>query len=36
LILPTTSWPKIRAHESRVLAAVEALRPGDVVELKFS
>jgi hypothetical protein len=36
LILPTTSWPRIRARESQVLAAVNALRPGDVVELKFS
>ena len=36
LVLPTTSWPKIRAHEAEVVTAVSALRPGDVVELNFS
>ena len=36
LVLPTTSWPKIRAHEAEVVAAVSALRPSDVVELNFS
>jgi hypothetical protein len=36
LVLPTTSWPKIRDHEAQVVAAVNALRAGDVVELKFS
>jgi hypothetical protein len=36
LILPTTSWPKIRDHEAQVVAAVNALRAGDVVELNFS
>jgi hypothetical protein len=35
LILPTTSWPKIRPHQVLVAAAVDNLRPGDVVELKF-
>src|SRR5262245_55770921 len=35
LVLPTTSWPKIQVHEERVSAAVDALRPGDFVELKF-
>jgi hypothetical protein len=35
LVLPTTSWPKIRAHEADVAAAVNALRPGDFVELNF-
>ena len=35
LILPTTSWPKIRPHQALVAAAVDNLRPGDVVELKF-
>jgi hypothetical protein len=32
LVLPTTSWPKIRAQ---ILTAVNALRPGDVVQLTF-
>jgi hypothetical protein len=36
LVLPTTSWPKIRDHEAQVAAAVNALRAGDVVELNFS
>ena len=36
LVLPTTSWPKIRAHEAQVVDAVNVLRPGDVIELNFS
>jgi hypothetical protein len=36
LILPTTSWPKVQAQLTRVTAAVDALRPGDFVELNFS
>ena|ERR1700691_2484312 len=36
LIVPTTSWPTIRIHELQVVAAVDALRAGDVVELSFS
>jgi hypothetical protein len=36
LVLPTTSWPKIRIHEAQVVAAVNALRAGDVVALDFS
>ena len=35
LVLPATSWPKIRAHAAQVVAAVNALRAGDVVELNF-
>jgi len=35
LILPTTSWPGIRTHQAPVVAAVDKLRPGDVVELQF-
>jgi hypothetical protein len=35
LILPTTSWPKIRLHQALVAAAVDNLQPGDVVALKF-
>ena len=35
LVLPTTSWPKIQPHEKRVSATVNALRPGDFVELTF-
>ncbi len=36
LVLPTTSWPKIRLHEAEIVAAVNTLRPGDFVELNFS
>jgi hypothetical protein len=36
LILPTTSWPTIRIHEAQVVAAVDTLHVGDVVELSFS
>jgi predicted nuclease of predicted toxin-antitoxin system len=36
LILPTTNWPKLRAHQALVAAAVERLSPGDVVELNFT
>ena len=36
LVLPTTSWPSIRAHEAQVAGAVNALRPGDFAELTFS
>src|SRR5258708_14962153 len=36
LVLPTTSWPKIQAHLPKVATAVNALRPGDFVELNFS
>jgi hypothetical protein len=36
LVLPTTSWPKIRVHEAKILAAINALQPGAFVELQFS
>jgi hypothetical protein len=36
LVLPTTSWPKIQAHEAQIVAAVNALRPSDFAELNFS
>ena len=36
LVLPTTSWPKLRDHEAQIVAAVNALRAGDVMELSFS
>ena len=35
LVLPTTSWPKIEAHEAQVVAAINALRAGDFVEPNF-
>jgi hypothetical protein len=36
LVLPTTSWPIIQAHAKQIVAAVDALRPGDFVQLTFS
>src|SRR2546423_1108061 len=36
LVLPTTSWPKIRAHEVRIIASIDALRAGEISELTFS
>jgi predicted nuclease of predicted toxin-antitoxin system len=35
LVLPTTNWPELRMQEASIAAAVNALRPGDFVELKF-
>src|SRR5215470_17200064 len=31
LVLPTTSWPQIQAHIGQIVAAVDALNPGDLV-----
>jgi hypothetical protein len=36
LVLPTTSWPMIQLHLPKVTAAIDALHPGDFVELVFS
>ena len=36
IVLPTTSWPRILAHEEQVVAAINALRPAEIVELNFS
>jgi hypothetical protein len=36
LVLPTTSWPRIRFHQAKVLAAVNALQPGACIELEFA
>jgi hypothetical protein len=35
LVLPTTSWPEIQRHKNNVAEAVNALKPGDFVELRF-
>lgn len=35
LVLPTTSWPKIRAHIAQVVAAVSEVGPGELRELTF-
>ena len=36
LVLPTTNWPEIRINEQQAVAVLDALRPGDVVQLHFS
>ena len=35
LVLPTTSWPEIQKHTTKVADAVTALKPGDFIELSF-
>jgi hypothetical protein len=35
LVLPTTSWPKMRPRASEVVAAANGLKAGDYVELAF-
>ena len=35
LVLPTTSWPEIQKHLRQISDAVDALKPGDFIELKF-
>src|SRR6266852_361772 len=32
LVLPTTSWPKIQVQLTKVVAAVDGLRAGDLAE----
>ena len=35
LVLPTTSWPKLQRLTADITAAMDALKPGDFVELAF-
>lgn len=35
LVLPTTNWLEIRHHAAEVVAAVQAMRPGDYRELRW-
>jgi hypothetical protein len=35
LVLPTTSWPDIQKHLRSISDAVNALKPGDFIELKL-
>lgn len=35
IVLPTTSWPKIKAHADEVVAAVNQIRPSDFYEVSF-
>lgn len=36
LVLPTTNWHVIRIHQDLILATIERLRPGEIVEVKFT
>lgn len=36
LVLPTTNWPEIRRHIIEVTDAVNAIEPGDFVELNWA
>ena len=33
LVLPFASWPKLERHKSKIVAAIEALQPGDYRDL---
>lgn len=33
LVLPTTSWPRLRAHVSKIVKVIDELRAGDYVEV---
>ena len=35
LVLPTTAWATIQAHVGDVVAGIEALHPGDFMQLTF-
>jgi hypothetical protein len=35
LILPTIAWPQLQAQQGQIVAAFNALRFGDVVEMKM-
>ena len=35
LVLPTTSWPEIQKHLGLVSDTVNALKPGDFIELEL-
>jgi hypothetical protein len=35
LVLPTTSWPEIQKHTSKIVDCVNVMKPGDFVELNF-
>jgi hypothetical protein len=34
-VLPTTNWLEIQKHLGMISNAVNALKPGDFIELKF-
>ena len=36
LVLPTTSWPRVRERIDEIVKAIETLRPGKLAELDWS
>jgi predicted nuclease of predicted toxin-antitoxin system len=35
LILPTTNWPELRSRQSEIATTINALQPGDIVEMQL-
>jgi hypothetical protein len=35
LVLPVTSWPRLRDHTDEIAAALTRLKPGEYVELSL-
>lgn len=35
LVLPTTSWPRLRAHVPGIVSALASVKPGENLELTF-
>jgi len=35
LILPTTSWPELWAHQTQIAATINAWRPSDIVKMQI-
>jgi hypothetical protein len=35
VVLPTTSWPKIKSKAEIIASALDNLSPGEIVDLKF-
>ena len=33
LVLPTTSWPRLRAHVTNVVSALASVKPGEYLDL---
>ena len=36
VVLPTTSWPRLRDHVDRIAAAIDGLQAGDFIELDLA
>ena len=35
VVLPTTSWPVIQKHQTKIAAVLESIAPGDFIEVNF-